>query len=64
MGEPFKRCPTCGTPRVHDTCALVLYFDTDEDRASFVEVFKEVHPNASSYPVDTPPKSSEPEDKK
>ena len=52
MKKPDK-CPTCGTPKFGDkTKTLVLYFKTKEDRAEFVEVFKEIHPEASAVPVD------------
>ncbi len=59
MTDEFETCPKCGTPQLADESkVLVLYFKTKEDRAEFVEVFKELHPSARSYPVGTPEESS------
>lgn len=36
---------------VKGTKSLILYFDSEADRREFVEVFKQVKPNARSYSV-------------
>ena len=36
---------------VADTEPLILFFGTEQDRAEFVEVFKQVKPNTIAVPV-------------
>ncbi|KKN33998.1 hypothetical protein LCGC14_0798110 [marine sediment metagenome] len=48
---PFQTCPTCGTPKIERSHALVLYFRNDADREEFAAVVKAEMPNATVYPV-------------
>ena len=48
---PFHTCPTCGTPKIEGSHALVLYFRNDTDREEFAAVVKAEMPTATAYPV-------------
>jgi hypothetical protein len=39
-------------PELKDSSALVLYFASDGERSDFVDLFKQVKPNAVARPVD------------
>lgn len=48
---PFQTCPTCGTPKVDGSHALVIYFANERERDDLATIIKAELPNATPYPV-------------
>jgi len=48
LPKEIQECPTCGTPNLNNKRALVLYFETDQEREAVILLWKELHPNGRS----------------
>lgn len=51
MDAPFDICETCGTPKLNNAHALVLYFRTEKDRADFTIVVQQEMLDVMTYSV-------------
>ena len=46
--------PPAPIPELNDKLALVIYFETEQDREEFIQAFHEVKPNCRTVKLDMP----------